>query len=178
MARRPMDIEAYTERTRNGPCFICALVAGEPGFAHEVLFEDDDHIAFLDRYPTLAGRTLVAPKAHLEHVVRDLDEAAYSRTMLVVREVALAVEDVFEPERTYLLSLGSQQGNSHLHWHIAALPSGVPYEEQQFHALMTENGILDTGPAESAAAAERVREAIRTRGRLRCGRGGYPPDTR
>jgi histidine triad (HIT) family protein len=166
MARRPMDIEAYTERTRNGPCFVCALVAGEPGFKHEVVFEDGDHIAFLDRYPTLPGRVLVAPRTHVEHVVRDLDEAAYLRTMLVVREVALAVEAAFGPERTYLLSLGSQQGNSHLHWHIAALPSGVPYEEQQFHALMTENGILDTGPAEFAAGAGRVREAIRARGRL------------
>jgi histidine triad (HIT) family protein/ATP adenylyltransferase len=161
-----MDIEAYTERTRNGPCFVCALVAGEPGFEHEVLFEDGDHVAFLDRYPTLPGRTLVAPKAHVEHVVRDLDEAAYLRTMLVVREVALAVEAAFGPERTYLLSLGSQQGNSHLHWHIAPLPSGVPYEEQQFHALMTENGILGTGPAERAVEAERVREALRARGRL------------
>ncbi|WP_327412345.1 hypothetical protein [Streptomyces sp. NBC_01233] len=43
-----------------------------------------------------------------------------------VREIALAVEAVCEPERTYLYSLGSQQGNAHLHWHVAALPSGVP----------------------------------------------------
>ncbi|WP_017584830.1 HIT family protein [Nocardiopsis ganjiahuensis] len=166
MERRPMDIEAYTERTRNGPCFICALLAGEPGFEHEVVFEDENHIAFFDRYPTLPGRTLVAPKPHLEHVVRDLDEAAYLRTMLVVREVALAVEEVFETERTYLLSLGSRQGNSHLHWHIAALPPGVPYGEQQFHALMTENGVLDTDPAEATAQAARVRRALLDRGRI------------
>ena len=166
MERVPMDIESYTERTRNGRCFVCALVSGAPGFEHEVVFEDDEHIAFLDRYPTLPGRTLVAPRSHVEHVVRDLDEAAYLRTMLVVREVALAVEAVFGPERTYLLSLGSQQGNSHLHWHVAPLPPGVPYEEQQFHALMTENGVLGTGPAERAAVAERVREALRARGRL------------
>ena len=166
MQRRPMDIEAYTERARNGRCFICALVTGEPGFEHEVLFEDEGHIAFFGRYPTLPGHTLVAPRSHVEHVVRDLDEAAYLRTMLVVREVALAVEEVFESERTYLLSLGSQQGNTHLHWHIAALPPGVPYEEQQFHALMTENGVLDADPAEMAAAAVRVRAALRDRGRL------------
>ncbi|WP_233515648.1 HIT family protein [Nocardiopsis sp. L17-MgMaSL7] len=166
MERRPMDIEAYTERTRNGPCFVCSIVSGAPGFEHEVLFEDDDHIAFFGRHPTLPGHTLVAPKAHVEHVVRDLDEAAYTRTMLVVREVTLAVEDVFESERTYLLSLGSQQGNRHLHWHIAALPPGVPYEEQQYHALMTENGVLVIDPVEYAARAERVRTALRARGRL------------
>ncbi|MEU3017420.1 hypothetical protein ABZ635_08530 [Nocardiopsis sp. NPDC007018] len=36
MERRPMDIAAPTERTRNGPCFVCSPVAGVPGFEHEV----------------------------------------------------------------------------------------------------------------------------------------------
>lgn len=67
-------------------------------------YEDDAHVAYLDKYPTLPGKVLVAPKAHIEHVVRDLDEAAYGRLMLVVRKVAPAVEAVFAPERTYLLS--------------------------------------------------------------------------
>lgn len=164
--RQPMDLEAYTDRARSGPCFVCAFLAGDPDYPHETVFEDEDHIAFLDRWPTLPGKVLVAPKAHVEHVVRDLDEAAYSRLMLCVREVALAVEEVCGPERTYLYSLGSQQGNAHLHWHIAALPPGVPYQEQQFHALMTENGVLTPLPDQSAAMAARLREALRARGRL------------
>ncbi|MFD9359543.1 hypothetical protein [Streptomyces sp. NPDC060031] len=97
-------------------------------------------------------------------VVRDLDEGAYHRLMLFVREVALAVEVVCGPERTYLYSLGSQQGNAHLHWHIAALPAGVPYPQQQFHALMTENGVLSLPPDEAVEMAARVREAVMTRG--------------
>lgn len=86
--------------------------------------------------------------------------------MLVVRTVALAVEDTLKPERTYLLSLGSQQGNAHLHWHIAGLPPGVPYEQQQYHALMTENGVLaareqtpDLAARLRGAVAERLRTA-------------------
>ncbi|MFD6825039.1 HIT family protein [Streptomyces sp. NPDC060085] len=59
-------------------------------------------MAFLDRWPTMPGKVLVAPKAHIEHVVRDLDEAAYGRLMLFVREIALGVEAVCGPERTYL----------------------------------------------------------------------------
>ncbi|MGA4879397.1 hypothetical protein [Streptomyces lydicamycinicus] len=61
---------------------------------------------------------LVALKAHIEHVVRDLDEVAYLRLVQVIREVALTVESVCGAERTYLYSLGSQQGNVHLHWHM------------------------------------------------------------
>lgn len=87
-----MDLDAYVARTRTGPCYICAFLAGEPDYRHETVYEDDAHVAYLDRYPTLPGKVLVAPKAHIEHVVRDLDEAAYSRLMLVVRKVALAVE--------------------------------------------------------------------------------------
>ncbi|MFG2525024.1 hypothetical protein [Streptomyces sp. NPDC048527] len=80
--------------------------------------------------------------------------------MLVVRKVALAVEAVFAPERTHLLSLGSAQGNSHLHWHIAGLPPGVPYEQQKYHALMTENGVHAPTSEESADIADRLRRAI------------------
>ncbi|MFC8536809.1 hypothetical protein ACFUJY_23220 [Streptomyces sp. NPDC057249] len=64
------------------------------------------------------------------------------------------------PGFTYLLSLGSQQGNAHLHWHIAGLPPGTPYREQQFHALMTENGVLSYTNAEAAALGERLRAAL------------------
>jgi histidine triad (HIT) family protein len=158
--RLPMDLQAYEERARTGPCFICAFAAGDPEYRHETVYEDEEHVAFLDRYPTLPGKILVAPKQHVEHVVRDLDEAAYLRLMGVVRRVALAAEAVLSPERTYLLSLGSQQGNAHLHWHIAGLPEGVPYGQQQFHALMTENGVLSVTQQESAGLAARLRQAV------------------
>ncbi|MGA5125604.1 HIT family protein [Streptomyces pseudogriseolus] len=164
-----MDLEAYVARTRSGPCFVCAFLAGNPDYPHDTVFEDADHVAFLDRWPTLPGKVLVAPKAHVEHVVRDLDEVAYSRLMLFVREIALAVEAVCESERTYLYSLGSQQGNAHLHWHIAALPPGVPYPEQQFHALMTENGVLALPQDQAAAMAAGLREAVIARGVLKPG---------
>jgi histidine triad (HIT) family protein len=157
-----MDLAAYEARVRQGPCFVCAFVAGDPVYRreHELIHEDADHIAFLARWATLPGKVLVAPKAHIEHAVRDLDEAAYVRLMLLVRRMALAVEAVVEPERTYLLSLGSQQGNAHLHWHVAGLPPGVPYEQQQHHALMSENGVLAMALEEEVALAARLRRAV------------------
>ncbi|MFE5084448.1 HIT family protein [Streptomyces mirabilis] len=160
MEREAMDLGVYAARARTGPCFVCAYLDGDLDYQHELVYEDEAHVAFLDRWPTVPGKVLVAPKAHIEHVVRDLDEAAFRALMLVVRRVALAVEDVFAPERTYLLSLGSQQGNAHVHWHIAGLPLGVPYEHQQFHALMTENGVLAPTPEQSVAMGTRLREAI------------------
>lgn len=64
-------------------------------------------------------------------------------------------------ERLYCLSLGSNQGNSHVHWHVAPLPPGVPYEEQQFHALMVESkGYIDMPAKERQRLAERVRHKL------------------
>ncbi|MFI9557741.1 HIT family protein [Nonomuraea endophytica] len=159
--RIPFDVAAYHERVQRGPCFICAIVAGDPAYdVEKVFYEDEHHLAFLARYATLPGYVLVCPKAHVEHVVRDLDEYAYLQLMGVVRRVALAVEAVVPSERTYLLSLGSRQGNAHLHWHVAALPPEVPYERQQYHALMAENGVLEWSPEEGEVLAERLRRAL------------------
>ncbi|MFD8754627.1 HIT family protein [Kitasatospora sp. NPDC059577] len=158
-----MDTTTYSEQVQHGPCFICRLVEGDPAYAHEIVHETEQHLAFLDKWPVLPGKLLVVPKQHLEHVVTDLTEQDYLAIMRTVRLVALAAEDVLGGERTYLFSLGSQAGNSHLHWHIARLPHGVPYEQQQFEALAFGNGVLAYTPAEHAALADRLRQAIAAR---------------
>ncbi|WP_412077470.1 hypothetical protein ACLF6K_23330 [Streptomyces xanthophaeus] len=43
-------------------------------------------------------------------------------------------------------------------------PSGVPYPQQQFHVLMTENGVLSLPPDRAAGMAARLREALIARG--------------
>ena len=63
-------------------------------------------------------------------------------------------------ERVYLLSLGSHQGNAHVHWHVAPLPPGVPYTEQQYAALMHEHGYLDVPDADLADVALRIRARL------------------
>lgn len=161
--KTPFDLAAYEARTREGPCFVCAAVSRKPGYLHEVVYEDEFHLAFLDRWPTVPVKVLVAPKAHVEHVVADFDAAGFHRLMAVVRLVALAVEAVAAPERTYLYSLGSREGNAHVHWHVAGLPPGVPYAEQQFRALMAEDGVLRLPEAEERRLGRRIRRAIQDR---------------
>ncbi|WP_433622989.1 HIT family protein [Nocardia sp. CA-120079] len=158
--RVPFDLAGYRQRVQSGPCFVCDLVAGTPGSEHEVVFDDDEHVAFLGRYPTMYGHVLVAPKMHVEHVVRDFEQDAYLRLQAVLHRVALAVEAVVPSERTYLLSLGSQQGNAHVHWHVQPLTPGTPYEQQQFHALMAENGVIPWSGAEAAELGRRLRAEL------------------
>jgi histidine triad (HIT) family protein/ATP adenylyltransferase len=154
-AREPFDIDGYVARSRRGPCFVCAFLAGDPDYRHDLLYDDGERVAFLDRYPTMPGRVIVAPREHLEHVVRDLDRDAYLSLQDVIYRVARAVEAAVPSERTYVLSLGSQKG--HLHWIVAPLPPGTPYEEQQFVALMASKGVVNLPAGQTAAIAARIR---------------------
>ena len=159
-----MDTAEYARQVREsrdaGRCFICRIVSDSHSYRHQVIYEDGETIAFLSRYPTLLGYCLVAPRRHAEDWVRELDEAEFLALQQVVRRVAVAVAAVVPVERMYCLSLGSQQGNAHLHWHIAPLPPGVPYEQQQYYALMSENGVLDVDDSSQAALARAIRSRL------------------
>jgi diadenosine tetraphosphate (Ap4A) HIT family hydrolase len=157
--RPKFDLSTHVERSKKGPCFVCAHLCGHPDYGHEQVYSDEHVVAFLSRHPTLLGYTIVAPRAHVVDVTGDYN--LFRRVTDVVHDVAEALKSVLPTERVYLMSLGSHQGNAHVHWHVAPLPPGVPYERQQFHAVMAENGVLDIMPEEQAALAERIRSALR-----------------
>lgn len=156
--RRRVDFEALRARLGDR-CFICELLAGNPAYAHHVVYKDDAAIAFLNRYPSLLGHTLVAPRRHLEHVTGDFAPDEYVELQRVVHRVGEALRATVPTERLYVLSLGSRQGNRHVHWHLAPLPPGVPFAEQQLAALNTDE-VVDLTDAELADLAARVREAL------------------
>ena len=157
---KPFDMDAYVTRITTGPCFICQIVADNLAYPHHIIYQDEQAIVFLNAYPPLAGYTLVAPRQHREQVTGDFTQAEYLQLQAVIYRVTEAVRRVVPAERVYILSLGSQQGNSHVHWHIAPLPPGVPFHQQQLAALQVENGILDLSEAEMSALAARIRAAL------------------
>ncbi|MBL6851949.1 MAG: HIT family protein [Alphaproteobacteria bacterium] len=161
--RKPFDLEAYARSVATAPCFICELVKGNPDFAHHVIAQDEDTIIFLNKYPTLRGYTLVCPKAHREDLAEELSPNEYLRLQSHVHRVSRALKTVFDAERIYVLSLGSQQANKHLHFHVAPLPKGVPLAQQQYQALMAENGVLQIPDEEMAAIARDISAAYAAR---------------
>lgn len=154
--RQPFDLEGLVARSRQGPCFICELLKGNPDYAHHIIAEDEDHVLFLSKYPTQRGYALVCPKRHVEDLALGLSSEAYLALQARVHRLSRAMKQVLPVERVYVLSLGSQQGNSHLHFHVVPLPPGVPYDQQQYHALMAEHGVLDISSKEMADLASRL----------------------
>lgn len=161
---KSFDMDAYVERITKGPCFICEILAGNPDYPHHVIYEDEQAIVFLNKYPILRGYTLVAPRQHREQVTGDFTPAEYLQLQALLYRVAEAVRRVVPTERVYLLSLGSQQGNSHVHWHIAPLPPGVPFLEQQLEVLRVDDQILDLSNEEMSSLAAQIRAAMEQAG--------------
>jgi diadenosine tetraphosphate (Ap4A) HIT family hydrolase len=104
---------------------------------------------------------LVAPREHREDVVLDFTRSEYLDLQDVVRRVAIAVRQVVECERVYILSLGSQQGNAHVHWHIVPCSPGLPFQAQQLNLMRVEDhGYIDLGGTEMKALGDRLRGAL------------------
>jgi diadenosine tetraphosphate (Ap4A) HIT family hydrolase len=156
------DLDAYVRRVRSGPCFVCGIVSRDPAFPdHHIVYEDEGTIVFLAMNPTQFGYTLVAPKEHREQVADDFTVEEYLGLQRVVHRVAEAVQAEAQAERVYILSLGSNQGNAHVHWHVVPLPPDTPYAEQQFAAVMLETaGALKIPDEEKAALAARIEQRM------------------
>ena len=159
-SRKHFDLDNYIQRIQTGPCFICEMLAGNPVYRHHIIYRDETAVVFLNKFPILYGYTLIAPMQHRERVTADFTREQYLALQALIFRVAEALRQVVPTERMYLLSLGSQQGNRHVHWHLAPLPPGIPLEEQQFEALRMEKGTLAISDDEMADLSTQIRAAL------------------
>jgi diadenosine tetraphosphate (Ap4A) HIT family hydrolase len=158
----PFDVAAYERRVQTGNCFVCGIARGERSDEQHIIYREDQHIAFLSQYAAQRGYSLVAPIDHRENVIADFTRDEYTEIQLVIHRLGLALSSVVPTERLYVLSLGSQQGNSHVHWHVVPLPPGVPYGQQQFGALMLERaGYLDVSDDDQRTLATELGAAMK-----------------
>src|SRR5262245_46325856 len=66
--RVPFNVAGLVKRNTSGRCFICAFLEGTPDYEHVLVCQTGTAIAFLNKYPTLFGYVIVAPKEHREQV--------------------------------------------------------------------------------------------------------------
>ncbi|MDQ3590914.1 MAG: HIT domain-containing protein [Actinomycetota bacterium] len=150
------DMDVLHHGFRTQPCFVCRILAGNNERPQHFVYEDDKAIAFLDAFPRAYGYTLVAPKEHREQVTTDFTVERYLGLQQLVYRVTEAVREEVGAERMYLFTFGSNQGNSHVHWHVVPLPPGAPYEEQQGAWTSWSRGVLKVPEEEMASLAARI----------------------
>lgn len=129
---------------------------GDIRFPENIVCEDERVLVFLEGYPRAYGYTLVAPKDHREQVTANFTVEEYVELQRLVYQVAEAVREEVGAERMYIFTFGSNQGNSHVHWHVVPLPPGVPYEDQQGAWASWEKGVLEIPREEMASLAARI----------------------
>jgi histidine triad (HIT) family protein len=100
-------------------CVFCQIVAGES--PAELVYQDDEIVAFPDIYPKAPVHLLIIPRRHIESVMalRPEDAALVGRLVLVARRLG---EERGLAERGYRLAFhcGPEGGQLvyHLHLHF------------------------------------------------------------
>ncbi|MCV0372616.1 MAG: HIT family protein [Nitrosarchaeum sp.] len=99
-------------------CIFCDILSGKRN--GHFLYQDSNHVAFLDKYPIDVGHSLVVPKEHHERIT-DMDPNSVGNLFIVVQKVAKAVLSATGADA---FSLGQNNGKAakqiipHVHVHI------------------------------------------------------------
>jgi histidine triad (HIT) family protein len=97
-------------------CIFCKIIAGE--IPAEVVFEDENTLAFLDIGPLFPGHVLLAPKIHVQ-TLTDLPTGLIGPLFINARILTGAVETAMEAHGSFIgINNRVSQSVPHLHVHI------------------------------------------------------------
>lgn len=101
-------------------CVFCDIAAGKANA--EVLFEDENVIAFLDIRPMNFGHTLVIPKNHYE-TFTEIPSMELEPLIIAVKITSDAIIESLNPDGYNLVSNnGIAAGQSVFHFHFHIIP--------------------------------------------------------
>ncbi|PIW32799.1 MAG: HIT family protein [Nitrosopumilales archaeon CG15_BIG_FIL_POST_REV_8_21_14_020_37_12] len=132
-------------------CIFCDILSGKRN--GHFLYQDANHVAFLDKYPIDVGHSLVVPKEHHERIT-DMAPNSVGDLFIVVQKVAKAVLSATGADA---FSLGQNNGKAakqiipHVHVHI------IPRYNHK-GTIWTKRSISDDG--ELAQLAKKIKDII------------------
>jgi len=128
------------------------IIAGDlPG---TFVWRDDRCVAFMSINPIATGHTLVVPRNEVDHWI-DAPADLVAHLFEVTRVIGLAQRDAFDCERIGVIIAGYEVPHTHIH----VIPTNSMAD------VSFANAAASVDPAELAAAAEAIREALRAMGR-------------
>ena len=100
-------------------CIFCKIVAGE--IPSDIIYQDDEFIAFRDIEPQAPVHILIVPKEHIASVNELTEEhtSLTGRLTLLARQLAVK-ENIAESGYRLVINCGSEGGQivPHLHLHL------------------------------------------------------------
>jgi histidine triad (HIT) family protein len=127
-------------------CLLCEIVAGTR--RAELVWSDEEFVAFLDAFPITAGHLVLAPRLH-EDSVFDLPPQLYARLFERVRMLSGPVAQAQGTPRTGVAVEGF--GVAHAHVHLVPVRQGNDLDPCRQAAA---------GADELEQAAKRLRRAL------------------
>jgi len=88
------------------------IVSGEIS-AHKI-YEDSNHLAFLDIFPMSKGHVLVIPKKEIDYVF-DMSDTEYNQLLLFAKKISLAIKKAINCNRVSLNIVGLDVPHVHIH---------------------------------------------------------------
>ncbi len=99
-------------------CLFCDILSGKR--SGHLIYEDDLHVSFLDKYPIDTGHSLVVPREHHE-TINDMESMSVGKMFSIVPKIAKAILDATGADA---FSVGQNNGRAakqivpHVHVHI------------------------------------------------------------
>ena len=132
-------------------CLFCDIISGEK--VGHYIYEDENYVAFLDRYPIDVGHALVVPRKHHEKIT-DMSNDMVGELFAKVPKIAIAV---LKATGADAFSIGQNNGRAakqiipHVHVHI------IPRFNEK-GSIWTKRGISNDD--ELKILAQKIREYL------------------
>ncbi len=113
------------------------------------IYEDSNHLAFLDIFPMSKGHVLVIPKKEIDYIF-DMNDREYAQLLLFAKKISLAIKKVINCKRVSLNIVGFDVPHVHIHLIPLNSISDLNFEKQK----------LTFSEEEFKEIAASIREAI------------------
>lgn len=109
-------------------CIFCKIIAKE--IPVEIVYEDEDILAFKDIHPVAPVHVLIIPKKHIESTnnLEESDKELAGKMILVARDIAQELK-ISENGYKLLFRTGPDGGQEMPHLHLHLIGGAKLYEE-------------------------------------------------
>jgi len=129
-------------------CIFCKIIKGElPSYK---VYEDEDILVILDRFPSNVGECLVITKKHYENLF-DLDPALGAKIFVLSHRVALKIKETYNIDGLNLLQNNGASGGQQInHFHLHVMP------RYDLDGIVMQGKPMDPSEAEFTEAAAKL----------------------
>ena len=99
-------------------CIFCKIIKGEVDCFK--IYDDEDLIVILDRFPNNIGHSLIIPKKHVQNIF-ELDDNLSGKILKAASKIARAIKNGLQADGVNILQNNGEAANqtvNHFHMHV------------------------------------------------------------